>query len=93
MLLTQQITTITFFRYEGFYPKFWAFQMMQFAHSPLQQVEGLTFYKLMGSGKGMGFNPLPDWNIYSLLQVWQNEKMANQFFNQNLLVKNIENIR
>jgi len=85
--LTQQITTITFFRYQGFYPKFWAFQMMQFAHAPLQKVKGLKFYKLMGSGKGMGFNPLPDWSIYSLLQVWENEASANQFFEAHNLAK------
>lgn len=85
--MSQQVTTLTFFRYQDWLAKCWAFQMMQFAHRPLQQVEGLTFYKLMGSGKGMGFNPLPDWSVYCLLQVWETEAYANHFFAQHPLVK------
>lgn len=61
--------------------------MMQFAHGALGRTEGLAFYKLMGSGKGLGFNPLPDWSVYSLLQVWESEAAANQFFDSSDLVK------
>ena len=43
---------------------------------------GQTFYKLMGSGKGLGFNPLPDWSVYSLLQVWESENDADIFFKE-----------
>ncbi len=53
---------------------------MQFAHKDLKKIEGQTFYKLMGSGKGDGFNPLPDFSVYALLQVWENEEAANLFF-------------
>ena len=61
--------------------------MMQFAHNDLSQVGGVSFYRLMGSGKGKGFNPLPDWSTYSLLQVWETEKAANEFFNDSALLK------
>jgi len=61
--------------------------MMQFAHSDLAEVKGLSFYRLMGSGKGKGFNPLPDWSVYSLLQVWESEQDANQFFNSSTLIE------
>jgi len=88
--LSQQITTITFFKYQGFRNKFWAFQMMQFAHSSLSKVNGCAFYKLMGSGKGLGFNPLPDWSVYSLLQIWENEAAATNFFQEHSLVKKYE---
>jgi heme-degrading monooxygenase HmoA len=54
--------------------------MMQLAHKHLTNVEGLTFYKLMGSGKGIGFNPLPDWSTYALLTVWEEESFAKDFF-------------
>lgn len=54
--------------------------MMQFAHSYLAKQAGIKFYKLMGSGKGKGFNPFPDWSTYALLIVWENEKSANYFF-------------
>ncbi|MBK7708055.1 MAG: DUF3291 domain-containing protein [Acidobacteria bacterium] len=75
-----QITTLTFFRFPTIADRFWAFQMMQFAHRDLRQARGQTFYKLLGSGKGFGFNPLPDWSVYSLLQVWKSERDADEFF-------------
>jgi hypothetical protein len=95
--MSQQITTITFFHYRGFINKVWAFGMMQFAHAPLANVPGLSFYKLMGSGKGFGFNPWPDWSTYCLLQVWESESKARQFFEHAELTKRYrartENIR
>jgi len=82
-----QITTITFFHYSGFRHQVWAFGMMQFAHTPLQKVQGQSFYKLMGSGKGKGFNPWPDWSTYCLLQVWDTEAAADTFFQGSDLMK------
>ena len=61
--------------------------MMQYAHKELSEIKGLSFYRLMGSGKGKGFNPLPDWSIYSLIQVWESEEEANEFFNSSNLIK------
>lgn len=64
---------------------------MQFAHKPLQKTQGQSFYKLMGSGKDLGFNPWPDWSVYSLLQVWENEAAADQFFQTSPIFKKYEN--
>ncbi|MFN2260659.1 MAG: DUF3291 domain-containing protein [Psychroflexus sp.] len=64
-----QIATLSVFNYEGFQNKFWALSMMQFGHAQMKSVEGLQFYKLLGSGKAH-FNPLPDWRVYAILQVW-----------------------
>jgi hypothetical protein len=66
--------------------KLWAFWMMSFAHKPLSNIPGLQFYKLLGSGKD-GFNPLPDWSVYGLLQIWDTEKEAQAFFSSSKLVK------
>lgn len=85
--MSNQITTITFFKYGSFLNKLWAFGMMQFANSDLKKVDGLTFYRLMGSGKGRGFNPLPDWSVYCLLQVWNSEQEAENFLNSANLMK------
>jgi hypothetical protein len=74
-----QTTTITFFRFASFRDRVWAFSMMQFAHRELASVAGCAFYRLMGSGRGIGFNPRPDWSVYSLLQVWENEESARSF--------------
>ena len=76
------ITTLTFFRFPSFLDKVWAFGQMQFAHSHLKNISGLQFYKLMGSGRDLGFNPLPDWGVYAMLGIWENEHAANQFFQQ-----------
>ncbi|MFK7807648.1 MAG: DUF3291 domain-containing protein [Saprospiraceae bacterium] len=81
-----QITTLTFFKYQGGYNKIWAFGMMQFAHSVLAKIAGQQFYKLMGSGKGAGFNPLPDWSVYALLQIWDTEEAADNFFQKSELM-------
>ena len=67
-------------KYETLPNKIWAFGMMQFAHKYFKNVHGLKFYKLMGSGKDFGFNPLPDWSTYALLTVWENRDTADEFF-------------
>jgi len=53
---------------------------MQFAHAHIGKTPGLLFYKLLGSGRDIGFNPLPDWGVYALLGVWESEAAANLFF-------------
>jgi len=74
-----QVTTFSFFRFAGHRSKIWAFGQMQFAHHSLSEVRGQSFYKLMGSGRER-FSPWPDWSVYTLLQVWQSEEAARQFF-------------
>ncbi len=82
----KQITTIALVEYKGFSNQFWALKMMQMAKPYLKGVEGLQFYKLLGSGKE-GFKPQPDWSTYAVLQVWDNERSAKQFFENSKLVK------
>jgi hypothetical protein len=53
---------------------------MQFAHSSIRKTPGLIFYKLMGSGRDLGFSPFPDWGVYALLGVWETEQDATNFF-------------
>jgi len=81
------ITTITFFRFKSPLNKLWALSMMQRAHKDLASAEGQTFYKLMGSGRGMGFNAWPDFSVFVLLQNWQSEEYADAFFNNSELMK------
>lgn len=89
--MSQQITTISFFKFASLSNKFWGFKMMQFAHKDLTEVNGCRFYRLMGSGKGRGFNPLPDWSVYCLLQVWESETDAHTFFSSSDLIKQYNN--
>lgn len=81
------ITTLTFFRFSSRKSKLWAFGQMQFAHISIVKSPGLIFYKLMGSGRDIGFSLFPDWGVYALLGVWENEKAANDFFNYSPIYK------
>jgi hypothetical protein len=80
-MMIGQIVTITFFRFSGGRNKFWAFKMMQLAHDQVAaQAEGLTFYKLLGSGGVDGFSWKPNFGVYGLLCVWEKMEDALQFF-------------
>ena len=76
-----QVTTFTLFKVKPT-SKFWAFTRMGISRSPLKNVEGLQFFKLMGTGSGMGFSLKPDFSRYSFLGVWESEADADAFFQQ-----------
>ncbi|SHL88869.1 spheroidene monooxygenase [Hymenobacter psychrotolerans] len=57
----------------------WGFAQMGTAQGPLQQVAGLRFQKLLGSGAG-GFGALPNLRRYGLMAVWDSEEAAAEFF-------------
>jgi hypothetical protein len=61
-----QIITSTFFKVENFSNKWWAFTQMQVGHSSLKNIEGLTVYKLLGSGAKNGFSAIPNFGTYVL---------------------------
>lgn len=81
-----QVTCLTFVNYSSLRSKIWAFGMMQFGHQHMANLQGLQFYKLMGSGKGDGFNPYPDWGTYSVLTVWDSQSDLDTFLNQSTLL-------
>ncbi len=82
--MSQQVTTITFFRFDRWSTKIWAFLMMQFARGPLRKVKGQERFFLMGTGK-QGFSPWPDWTTYALVQIWENKEVASYFFSSSIL--------
>jgi heme-degrading monooxygenase HmoA len=81
------IVSLSFFSYSGFRNKFWAFTMMQFGHRYLQNIEGLRFYRLLGSGSGNGFKWSSDFSTYALLTVWDTEAAAASFLENSELHK------
>lgn len=74
-----QITTLTFFHF-GAGAKWWMFTQMGRAISDLTEVDGLLFFRLMGSGAENGFSIRPDFSTYVLLGVWEDEEKASNFF-------------
>jgi len=85
-----QITTCTFFKLESFSNKFWAFSQMQLGHAHFKNIEGLVFYKLLGSGAENGFSSKPNFGTYALLCIWETEIHAAKFFENNSFLKKYE---
>ncbi len=54
---------------------------MQRAVNPLKRVAGLQFFRQLGSGRQ--FHYYPNFSVYGLLAVWQQEADAERFFRSN----------
>jgi hypothetical protein len=83
--MRQAIVTLTFFRYQGFAARWWAFRQMGLAPGLLPGLPGLRFGKMLGSGGGKGFSIWPDFGTYGLLAVWEDEVAAQAFFDRHPL--------
>ncbi|MEO1551586.1 MAG: spheroidene monooxygenase, partial [Pseudomonadota bacterium] len=62
-----QTVTLSLFRFGGVGARVWAFAQMGLARGPLRRLNGLRFWKLLGSGVGEGFTPLPNTGVYAVL--------------------------
>jgi hypothetical protein len=81
------VTTCTFLKLEGFSNKWWAFKEMQFGLKSLKKIDGLNFFKLLGSGAKKGFSSFPNFGTYVLLCVWKSEEKANDFLHNSAYFK------
>ncbi|MEN0047576.1 MAG: hypothetical protein AAF806_11005 [Bacteroidota bacterium] len=86
-----QIITISFFKYEGFSNKWWAFTQMQRAYGKLKGTKGLGFHRMLGSGGDRGFSIFPNWSTYGLISVWEKATDAEQFFQKHSVFKDFLN--
>jgi hypothetical protein len=85
-MLKSQIVTVSFFRYQGRANCWWGFKQMGLAPTRLAGIPGLQFYKMVGSGNGNGFSIWPNFGVYGLIGVWDEEKNARDFFAQHELM-------
>ncbi len=85
-----QITTVCFFKLEGFVQKCWAFSQMGLAGPKLKNTSGLLFHKIMGSGNGNGFSVRPDFSTYALLCIWENREKADHFFQHHQFIQDYQ---
>lgn len=74
-----QITLISFFKYQGFANKWQAFTRMGMPPIKLKKVDGLTFFKPLGTGSGNGFSIKPDFSTYGFVTVFNTEEQAKNF--------------
>jgi hypothetical protein len=78
-----QITTVSIFHFSGFGNRFWALSQMGIAPLSLRNISGLQLCKLMGSGADNGFGIKPNWGVYAMFCIWDKEKDAHRFFEEN----------
>ncbi len=76
------MTTVSLHRYSGFSDRFHAFAQMGLAPRRLTDIEGMRFSRLMGSGGGNGFGLTPNWGVYAMLTVWEDEAAARAFYRE-----------
>ena len=77
-LAASPVITFTCFRYEGVRNKVWAMSQMQLALPSLQRVDGLQFFKMLGTGQQ--FHYFPNFSVYGMLAVWEDLTHAQRFF-------------
>lgn len=71
-----QIVTLSFYRFQGPRAQIWAFTMMGLARRAMARVPGIGFWKLCGSGTGVGFTPRPNLSVYAILATWPDAATA-----------------
>ncbi|WP_367274986.1 spheroidene monooxygenase [uncultured Jannaschia sp.] len=68
--------TLTLHRFGPVRDRLWALAQMGLARRPLARLPGLDFWKLMGSGTGEGFTPVPNTAVWAILCVWDDDGAA-----------------
>ena len=67
--------------------KAWAFTQMGIGRGFVQRIPGLKFWKMLGTGRGLGFSIKPDFGKYGFLGVWDSERHADDFLNSSTFMK------
>lgn len=75
------LTTVTLLSFTN--NKARAFAAMGLLPRKIKAIEGLRFFKMMGSGRGQAFSLRPHFGRYCLLAVWDSKAAAETFFSTN----------
>ena len=76
-----QTTLISFFHYSGFKNKWRALGRMGRPPISIKKVDGLSFFKPLGTGSGNGFSIKPDFSTFGFVAVFDSEEIAKKFIN------------
>ena len=79
------MTTIIFFKFNN--NLWWAFKQMGLHKNYFENIDGLIFYKMLGTGSSPGFSMYPDFSTYALLLIWDNKLNADKYFESNIYYK------
>ncbi|MDX5482572.1 MAG: hypothetical protein LPK07_12910, partial [Hymenobacteraceae bacterium] len=81
-----RFTTLTLFGIRQGHIR-WGLAQMGTSVPHLNKVEGLLFYKLLGSGHGKGFSIKPNFRRYGLMCTWESDAAADAFFESSDLMR------
>ncbi len=73
------VTTVTFAHFPTG-AKWSGFSAMRDGPKELRDITGVRFSRMMGSGKGIGFDPRPNFHVYVILLVWDDVEAMHRFF-------------
>ncbi len=73
-----QAVSLSFHRFSGLRNRLWALGMMGAARLPMARIPDIGFWKLCGSGSGVGFTPIPNTAVYAILATWPDADTARQ---------------
>ena len=79
------MVTFSFFTFEGFSNRWWAFSRMGLRPFRERMAPGLKFARMLGTGGGNGFSIFPNFGQYGWLGVWDSEAAARAFFSESEL--------
>jgi spheroidene monooxygenase len=75
----KQVATMSFFCFEGFSNRRWAMKQMYETRAKMKKLDGLQFFKLLGTGGKDGYSLWPDFGVYAVLAVWETHEKALSF--------------
>lgn len=71
-----QVVTLSFYSFSSPVARLWAFAQMGFARRAMARLTDVGFWKLLGSGTGEGFTPIPNTGVYAILCTWPDIETA-----------------
>ncbi|MEL6583021.1 MAG: spheroidene monooxygenase [Pseudomonadota bacterium] len=81
------VTTISYFRFDGWSGRIWAFVQMGLARRKLSATPRIEFWKLFGTGSGHGFTLWPNTGLWAILATWPDLETARAQVNKSLVFR------
>jgi heme-degrading monooxygenase HmoA len=63
----------------------WAFRQMGLMHRRMKAYPEMGFYRLLGTGGGMGYSIRPNFRLYAVLTVWDDPAQAAAFLQSGII--------
>jgi hypothetical protein len=83
--LNGQVVLMSLFQFKGA-NRFWAMRQMAVLPPELKKVEDLEFFKVLGTGAGLGYSSLPNFSQWGLLTVWPTVGHARRFHEESQIM-------